>query len=49
MVESEIAKKAIKGDDQAFLKLMQLYKDTLYRTAFAFLKMNMMHLKRCRK
>lgn len=38
VVESEIAKKAIKGDDQAFLKLMQLYKDTLYRTAFAFLK-----------
>ena len=34
----EIAKKAIKGDDQAFLQVMQLYKDTLYRTAFAFLK-----------
>ncbi|QUG40391.1 sigma-70 family RNA polymerase sigma factor [Psychrobacillus sp. INOP01] len=38
MEEVEIAKKAIKGDDQAFLLLMQLYKDTLYRTAFAFLK-----------
>lgn len=34
----EIANKAIKGDDQAFLQVMQLYKDTLYRTAFAFLK-----------
>ncbi|MFJ7825629.1 sigma-70 family RNA polymerase sigma factor [Psychrobacillus sp. NPDC096623] len=34
----EIAKKAIKGDDEAFLQIMQLYKDTLYRTAFAFLK-----------
>ena len=38
MEEVEIAKKAIKGDDQAFLQVMQLYKDTLYRTAFAFLK-----------
>ncbi|SDN27433.1 RNA polymerase sigma-70 factor, ECF subfamily [Psychrobacillus sp. OK028] len=34
----EIAKKAIKGDDEAFLQIMHLYKDTLYRTAFAFLK-----------
>lgn len=34
----EIAEKAIKGDDQAFLQIMQLHKDTLYRTAFAFLK-----------
>ncbi|MEK3978845.1 sigma-70 family RNA polymerase sigma factor [Psychrobacillus sp. FSL K6-2836] len=38
MEEVEIAKKAIKGDEQAFLQVMQLYKDTLYRTAFAFLK-----------
>ena len=38
MEEVEIAKRAIRGDDQAFLKVMQLYKDTLYRTAFAFLK-----------
>lgn len=38
MEEAEIAKKAIKGDDQAFLQIMQLYKDTLYRTAYAFLK-----------
>lgn len=38
MEEEEVAKKAIKGDDQAFLQVMQLYKDTLYRTAFAFLK-----------
>jgi len=36
--EVEIAKRAIRGDDQAFLKVMQLYKDTLYRTAFAFFK-----------
>ncbi|MET0960481.1 MAG: sigma-70 family RNA polymerase sigma factor [Psychrobacillus psychrotolerans] len=34
----EIAKKAIKGDDKAFLQIMQLYKNTLYRTAYAFLK-----------
>lgn len=34
----EIANKAIKGDEQAFLQVMQLYKDILYRTAFAFLK-----------
>lgn len=38
MEEVEVAKKAIKGDEQAFLQVMQLYKDTLYRTAFAFLK-----------
>ena len=38
MEEVEIAKKAIKGDDRAFLQIKQSYKDTLYRTAFAFFK-----------
>lgn len=38
MEEVETAKKAIIGDEQAFLLIMQLYKDTLYRTAIAFLK-----------
>lgn len=38
MEEVELAKKAIKLDEQAFLQLMQLHKDALYRTAFAFLK-----------
>jgi RNA polymerase sigma-70 factor (TIGR02954 family) len=30
--------KAIKGDDEAFLKLMQLYKIDLYKTALSYLK-----------
>lgn len=34
----ELAQQAIKGDDPAFLAIMQLYKNDLYRTAFAFLK-----------
>ena len=38
MEEVEIASKAIKRDEQAFIQLMQLHKDALYRTAFAFLK-----------
>ncbi|WP_419960947.1 sigma-70 family RNA polymerase sigma factor [Psychrobacillus sp. BM2] len=38
MEEVETAKKAIIGDEQAFLLIMQLYKDTLYQTALAFLK-----------
>ena len=36
--EIEIASKAINRDEQAFLQLMQAHKDTLYRTAFAFLR-----------
>ena len=36
--EVEIAIKAIKRDEQAFIQLMQLHKEDLYRTAFAFLK-----------
>ena len=31
-------KRAIKRDEQAFLQLMNLHKEALYRTAFAFLK-----------
>ncbi|TQR15047.1 sigma-70 family RNA polymerase sigma factor [Psychrobacillus lasiicapitis] len=36
--EVELASKAIKRDEQAFLQLMKLHKNALYRTAFAFLK-----------
>ncbi|MGE7623161.1 sigma-70 family RNA polymerase sigma factor [Viridibacillus sp. NPDC096237] len=38
MESLELAKQAIKGDDAAFLATMRLYKNDLYRTAFAFLK-----------
>lgn len=38
MEELEISKKAIKGDDDAFLEVMQLYKESLLRAALAFLK-----------
>lgn len=38
MGELEIVKRAIAGDDEAFLLIMQQHKDALYRTAFAFLK-----------
>lgn len=38
MNELELAKRAIKREEQAFLAVMHLYKETLYRTAFAFLK-----------
>lgn len=38
MGEVEIAKRAIAGDDESFLLVMQNNKDALYRTAFAFLK-----------
>jgi RNA polymerase sigma-70 factor (TIGR02954 family) len=34
----ETVKKAIKGDDQAFLQLMNEYKIDLYKTALSFLK-----------
>lgn len=34
----EAGKRAIAGDDEAFLALMQLHKEDLLRTAFAFLK-----------
>ncbi|WP_342513325.1 sigma-70 family RNA polymerase sigma factor [Sporosarcina sp. FSL K6-1522] len=38
MNEHELAKRAVQRDTQAFLEIIQLYKETLYRTAFAFLK-----------
>ncbi|MFF2753288.1 sigma-70 family RNA polymerase sigma factor [Psychrobacillus sp. NPDC058041] len=38
MEEVEVASCAIKGDEQAFIQLMQLNREDLYRTAFAFLK-----------
>jgi RNA polymerase sigma-70 factor (TIGR02954 family) len=34
----DIVKKAISGDDEAFLKLMQVYKLDLYKTALSYLK-----------
>ncbi|WP_391119778.1 sigma-70 family RNA polymerase sigma factor [Psychrobacillus sp. L3] len=34
----EVVNNAIKRDEQAFIRLMQLHKEDLYRTAFAFLK-----------
>ncbi|WP_432362364.1 sigma-70 family RNA polymerase sigma factor [Sporosarcina sp. UB5] len=36
--EKAISEKAIRGDDEAFLALMQLHKEALLRTAIAFLK-----------
>lgn len=36
--EDQLVQRAIKGDDEAFLKLMQLYKVDLYKTALSFLK-----------
>ncbi|TQR20769.1 sigma-70 family RNA polymerase sigma factor [Psychrobacillus vulpis] len=38
MEEIETACSAIKGDEQAFLQLIKMHKEALYRTAFAFLK-----------
>lgn len=38
MVDIEISEKAIGGDDDAFLALMQIHKETLLQTAMAFLK-----------
>lgn len=34
----EMASKAIQGEEQAFIQLMQMHKKVLYQTAFAFLK-----------
>lgn len=36
--EVELARKAVKGDTQAFIALMNIHKEALYRTAYAFLK-----------
>lgn len=38
MGETEIFKRAIAGDDESFLIVMQQHKEALYRTALAFLK-----------
>ncbi|QTD40129.1 sigma-70 family RNA polymerase sigma factor [Sporosarcina sp. Te-1] len=38
MEEIELAKHAIRGDDEAFLQLMFLHQEALYRTALAYLK-----------
>lgn len=38
MDELDLIKRAVKHDEQAFLELILLYKNTLYRTAYAFLK-----------
>lgn len=38
MDEIDLAKKAIKRETESFLELMNLYKESLYRTAFSFLK-----------
>lgn len=36
--ERELSKLAVAGDDEAFLAILQLHKETLLRTALAFLK-----------
>ena len=36
MLDVKIVKKAIKGNDKAFLMLMNQYKEQIYRTAFAY-------------
>lgn len=36
--EKILVKKAIKGDNEAFLALMHSYEEALYRTAFSYLK-----------
>ena len=38
MDEIDVARKAIEGDEEAFVALMQLHKEALLRTALAFLK-----------
>lgn len=38
MDEIDVARKAIKGDEEAFVALMQIHKEALLRTALAFLK-----------
>lgn len=38
MDQSELVKKAKKGDDEAFSELMHLYKEKMYKIAFAYLK-----------
>lgn len=38
MLEIELAKKAIAGDEQAFIKIHELYEDELYRIASSYLR-----------
>lgn len=38
MEERELAERAMRGDAEAFVSLMELHKASLYRTAYAFLK-----------
>lgn len=38
MIELEVVKKAMKGNEQAFLQVLEAYEDVMYRTAFAYLK-----------
>lgn len=38
MDETSVARKAIQGEEEAFVALMQLHKEALLRTAFAFLR-----------
>jgi RNA polymerase sigma-70 factor (TIGR02954 family) len=37
-IDEQLVQNAINGDDEAFLKLMQLYKIDLYKTALSYLK-----------
>ncbi|WP_378156352.1 sigma-70 family RNA polymerase sigma factor [Chungangia koreensis] len=38
MTETELVKRAKKGDDEAFLSLIHLHKEALFRTAISYLK-----------
>lgn len=38
MDELELTNRAINGDEQAFIELLTLYEDVLYRTAYSYLK-----------
>lgn len=38
LTELEVAQQAINGEDEAFLQLISLHKEALYRTALAYLK-----------
>ena len=38
MIGLEIIQKAIKGNEEAFLQVLEEYEDVMYRTAFAYLK-----------
>ena len=38
MDKLDVVKRAIKGNEQAFLQVLETYEDVLYRTAFAYLR-----------